>query len=120
MLLFVLIGAVLGLLFGGAAGAVLGALAGGALGHLLLTRLFGRGLDAVRAQFLESTFAVMGAVCKADGRVTEAEIRVAEQFFSRLALSTEQRRSAREAFNRGKASGFDLDAELARLRGEQE
>lgn len=116
MLLFVLIGAVVGLLVGGGVGAVLGALAGGALAHLLLTRLFGRGLDAIRAQFLESTFAVMGAVCKADGRVTEAEIRVAEQFFSRLSLSRDQRRAARDAFNRGKAAGFDLDAELVRLR----
>ncbi|MEX0914625.1 MAG: co-chaperone DjlA [Wenzhouxiangellaceae bacterium] len=116
MLLFILIGAVLGLLAGGFGGAVLGAVAGGVLGRLLLTVLFARGRDAVRAQFLDSTFAVMGAVCKADGRVTDDEIRVAEQFFSRLALSERQRKSAMAAFNRGKARDFDLDAELAGLR----
>lgn len=116
MLLFILIGGLLGLVAGGIVGALLGAVIGGMTGHFLLTVLFGRGLGAVRAQFVDSTFAVMGALCKADGRVTGEEIRVAEQFFSRLALTEEQRRSARAAFNRGKSQDFDLDAELARLR----
>lgn len=116
MLLFILIGGVLGLFAGGIGGAMVGAVAGGILGRLLLTVFFARGLDAVRAQFLDSTFAVMGAVCKADGRVTDDEIRIAEQFFTRLSLSGEQRKSAMAAFNRGKAPEFDLDAELAGLR----
>jgi len=116
MLLFLLIGGLIGLVFGGIGGAVLGAIAGGFLSHVLLNVFFARGLAAVRAQFLESTFAVMGAVCKADGQVTDDEIRVAEQIFTRLSLSGEQRKSAMAAFNRGKAPDFDLDAELARLR----
>lgn len=116
MLLFILIGGLLGLFAGGIVGAILGGVAGGILGRLLLTVLFARGLDAVRAQFLDSTFAVMGAVCKADGRVTDDEIRIAEQFFTRLSLSDEQRKSAMAAFNRGKASDFALDTELAALR----
>lgn len=116
MLLFILIGGLLGLIAGGVVGAVLGAVVGGVAGHYLLSVLFGRGLAAVQAQFLDSTFAVMGALCKADGRVTGEEIRVAEQFFERLALGEQQRRSAQAAFNRGKATDFDLDSELARLR----
>ena len=116
MLLFILIGGLLGLIAGGIAGALVGAVVGGLAGRYLLTVLFGRGLGAVRAQFVDSTFAVMGALCKADGRVTGEEIRVAEQFFARLALDDEQRRSAMAAFNRGKAADFDLDTELARLR----
>lgn len=116
MLLFVLIGGLIGLFVAGPVGAILGAVAGGWLGHQLLGRLFGRGLEALRSRFLESTFAVMGALCKADGRVTDEEIRVAEQFFSRLALSAEQRRSAQAAFRRGKSDDFDLDGELAALR----
>lgn len=111
-----MIGGLLGLMAGGIGGAVIGAVVGGVAGHYLLTVLFGRGLGAVRAQFIDSTFAVMGALCKADGAVTGDEIRVAEQFFSRLALSDEQRRSAKAAFDRGKSPDFDLDAELARLR----
>jgi len=116
MLLFILIGGLLGLIAGGVFGAVLGAVVGGVVSHFLLTALFGRGLDAVRSQFVDSTFAVMGALCKADGQVTNDEIRIAEQFFERLRLGEDQRRSARAAFNRGKAPGFDLNAELALLR----
>lgn len=116
MLLFIVIGGLLGLIVGGVVGAVLGAVVGGAAGQFLLTALFGRGLGAVRAQFVDSTFAVMGALCKADGRVTDDEIQIAEQFFSRMSLSEVQRQSARAAFNRGKGAQFDLDAELQRLR----
>jgi DnaJ like chaperone protein len=63
-------------------------------------------------QFLESTFAVMGALCKADGVVTRDEIATAESMFDRLHLSGQQREQARSAFNRGKSPGFDLDAEV--------
>lgn len=69
----------------------------------------------VQSQFLDSTFAVMGAVCKADGVVTADEIRVAEALFDRLNLSGEARDAAKRAFGRGKAAGFDLDAEVARF-----
>src|SRR6056297_493164 len=116
MFLFILIGGLLGLVAGGVAGAVLGAVVGGVAGHYLLTVLFGRGLAAVRAQFIDSTFAVMGALCKADGRVSDDEIRVAEAFIHRVAPGDGQRWSAKAAFNRGKAPDFDLDSELARLR----
>lgn len=116
MLLFILIGGLIGLFAAGPIGAILGAVAGGWLGNQLLGRLFGRGLEALRGRFLDSTFAVMGALCKADGRVTDAEIGVAEQFFTKLALSPEQRRAAQAAFRRGKADDFDLDRELAALR----
>lgn len=67
----------------------------------------------VRSPFVESTFAVMGAVCKADGRVSEEEIRVAERFFNQFHLHGQAREAAKQAFNRGKRSDFDLDAEIA-------
>jgi DnaJ like chaperone protein len=116
MLLFLILGAAIGFALAGLPGAAIGALGGALLGRALLTTLFARGLDAVRAQFLDSTFAIMGAVCKADGRVSPDEIRAAERFFDRLSLSPQQRRSAQAAFNRGKASAFDLDGEVRRLR----
>jgi DnaJ like chaperone protein len=115
MLLFLLIGGAIGLFAAGLPGALIGAVIGALLGRALLTTLFARGLDAVRAQFLESTFAIMGAVCKADGRVSADEIRAAERFFDRLSLSDEQRRSAQQAFNRGKQNDFDVATEVRRL-----
>jgi DnaJ like chaperone protein len=117
MLLFLIIGAGIGLLAAGPAGLFLGAALGYAVGHFMTRVLLPRGVGMIRAQFLESTFAVMGALCKADGQVSRDEIRVAEQFFGKLGLSTEQRATAREAFNRGKEEGFDLAAEMEQLRG---
>jgi DnaJ like chaperone protein len=67
-------------------------------------------LASVQTQFLESTFAVTGALCKADGVVTRDEIAAAEAIFDGLHLSGEQRAQARAAFNRGKSPGFDLDS----------
>ena len=111
---FILIGAVIGLLIGGSRGLLIGALLGYVIGRgLQSTILSGAGL--MQSQFLESTFAVMGALCKADGVVSHDEIRVAEETFSRLHLSSEQREMAKAAFNRGKAPGFDLDAEADKL-----
>ncbi len=115
MWIVVLIGAGLGWLIGGP----LGGLVGGGLGYWLATRLrrslVGK-LAASQAQFLESTFAVMGCLCKADGRVSEDEIAASRVLWDRLRLNEAQRAQARADFNRGKAPDFDLDAELDRLR----
>jgi DnaJ like chaperone protein len=70
-------------------------------------------LVAAQAQFLESTFAVMGALCKVDGVVTRDEIATAETMFDKLHLSSEQRETAKASFMRGKAKDFDVDAEIA-------
>ncbi|MFP4138601.1 MAG: co-chaperone DjlA [Halomonas sp.] len=115
MWFLVLIGAGLGFLIGGP----LGGLVGGGLGYWLVARLrrslLGK-LAASQAQFLASTFAVMGCLCKADGRVSEDELQASRVLWDRLRLNEAQRARARADFNRGKAPDFDLDAELARLR----
>jgi DnaJ like chaperone protein len=110
MLLIVLC-AVVGLWLGG----ISGLLVGGAIGFVLdrvAQMVIRGGLLTVQSQFLETTFAVMGALCKADGVVTREEIRVTEEVFGRLRLTPEQKTAAKAAFNRGKAPDFDLDAEV--------
>lgn len=95
-----------------------GFLVGGALGYLIgrLARVYlGRRLDTARSQFVDSTFEVMGALCKADGVVTRDEIRAVEEMFLRLRLSEAQKASAKAAFNRGKEPGFDLDGAARRF-----
>lgn len=121
-MLFVFIGGLIGLFAGGLRGLVIGAALGyaaqWALQHLMLGKL-----KVVQSQLLDSTFAVMGALCKVDRVVTRDEIATAEAIFDRLHLSDEQRQSAKAAFNRGKQQDFDLDAavdgfaEIARGRG---
>ncbi len=109
------IAAVLGYATGGFRGLILAvALVYGV--SWLLRHAVRSGLGQVQTRFLDSTFAAMGALCKADGKVTRDEIKVAESLFDRLRLSAEQRESAKAAFNRGKSPDFDLDAEIAGLR----
>ena len=108
------IGAIVGLLFGGTRGLLVGAFIGYGIGWVLRTKL-GKEAGVMQAQFLQSTFAIMGALCKADGVVTRDEIAVVNQTFDRLHLSNAQRETAKADFNRGKATDFDLDTEAAKL-----
>jgi DnaJ like chaperone protein len=104
--------ALLGLITGGFRGLIWGFV----LGYLVsavLRAVVQKSVAQVQRTFVESAFAVMGAVCKADGRVTRDEIRVAERMFERLHLDPEQRSAAIAAFTRGKQPGFDVDAEVA-------
>lgn len=112
------IGGFIGLLFGGwrglFAGALIGFLIGRLLPLLLLRFAVGR-IGQLQAVFLDTTFAVMGAMAKADGRVSVEEIRAAETLFDQLRLDATARETAKASFNRGKSSGFNLDAEVSRF-----
>ncbi|HET7543584.1 MAG TPA: co-chaperone DjlA [Polyangiaceae bacterium] len=104
-LVVIVVAALLGAWLGGFGGFVLGGLAGGAIGFFALRRWLGRTSE----QFIETTFSVMGALCKADGVVTREEIQVVERILKRLQLTPEQTEKAKAAFTRGKAAHFDLD-----------
>ena len=103
------IGGILGFVIGGPIGALIGLV----LGHLVdLNRVgggrvgFGRTRD--HTTFFNTTFAVMGHLCKADGRVSAEEIRAAELVMDQLRLSESRRAEARTMFRVGKASDFRL------------
>ncbi len=115
MLFLILIGALLGLAIGGPIGLLVGAVLGYWLGRRLRSRLMKK-LVGIQSQFLKSTFAVMGCLCKADGQVSEVELEASRQLWDRLRLNETQRAQARADFTRGKRSDFDLDAELAKIR----
>ena len=104
-----IIGACIGAITGGLPGFIIGGLIGYGAGFLLRQSLVG-GLRVVQSQLLDSVFAVMGALCKADNVVTRDEINAVEQMFGMLNLHGEQREQAKAAFNRGKQPEFDLDA----------
>lgn len=110
-----LIGGLIGALFSGWSGFFIGGLIGYFVARPLLRWAIRARFGQLQTQFLDSVFAVMGAICKADGQVTDDEIRVAEQLFERLRLDEAARARARTAFARGKAVDFDLDAEVARF-----
>lgn len=105
---FIVIGAIVGALIGGLPGAFIGGAVGYGAGILLPQKVLGS-LRVMQSQLLDSTFSVMGAVCKADNVVTRDEIATVEQIFGMLNLAGEQRDQAKAAFNRGKQPDFDLD-----------
>jgi DnaJ like chaperone protein len=104
-----IIGALLGLLKGGLSGALLGALAGHMVDRLLLGFT---GKSRTREVFFNALFATLGHLCKADGRVTQAEIVAAEGLMHRLELDADERQHAIAAFNAGKSISFDMEAAL--------
>jgi DnaJ like chaperone protein len=113
-MLLILLFALIGFGIDGIRGLLIGALLGFGLSRMARASVR-PGLLTVQSQFLDSTFAVMGALCKADGVVTRDEIRVTEQLFARLHLTPEQKGAAKAAFTRGKAPDFDLEGEVDRF-----
>ena len=113
-MLFIVIGGFIGLLIGGPAGLLIGAALGYAASHAVRHSILG-GLRVVQSELIDSTFAIMGALCKADNVVTRDEINAVEQIFTMLRLQDEQRQQARAAFNQGKQPDFNLDAAVDRF-----
>ena len=110
-----IVGTLLGLLYGG----IIWAGAGFLVGHVfdLVREIFAR-RGGSRTQshtqevFFATTFAVMGHLAKADGRVSESEIQAAEHVMREMRLSEAKRFEARSLFRQGKSPEFDLDATL--------
>jgi len=75
----------------------------------------GFGSKKIQQQFFESTFALMGHVAKANGRVSEADIRAARRIMHGMALSPEQVQQAIEQFTTGKSPNFRRSENLSRL-----
>ncbi|HET7266621.1 MAG TPA: co-chaperone DjlA [Oleiagrimonas sp.] len=108
-----IIGAIIGYLVSHSFwGIVLGGLIGSMLGSSVRRMRPARPVG----DFVEPLFAVLGAVAKADGRVSQSEIAIAERLMARMQLSPEQRQVAIAGFNQGKQPGFDVDAAMAQLR----
>lgn len=118
-------GKILGGTFGMMLGGPLGALLGVALGHN-----FDKGLndsdgvgtfakqERIQTLFYTATFSVMGHVCKADGRVSEDEISLAQDIMRQMNLNDEQKRLAISLFNEGKKDSFQLNEILQQFRRE--
>lgn len=127
-------GKALGALIGVVTAGPVGALFGTFLGHLfdvqaesgLVGRLGGGNgaADAdgstssmgVQEAFFRATFEVMGHIAKADGRVSENEIRAARAIMVEFRLGEREIQFAIQLFTRGKEQAYPLEANLLRLR----
>ncbi len=104
-----IIGGIIGLFRGGITGALIGAL----LGHFVDRFLAGiMGVGATQKAFFDALFSSLGHLSKADGQVTQTEIRMVESLMQQMHITGEDRQRAIRLFNQGKQPGFDLDAAL--------
>lgn len=126
-------GKALGALIGGVTAGPVGALFGTFIGHLFDAQAesgFG-GREAneeddaaasqvsgmgVQEAFFRATFLVMGHMAKADGRVSEDEIRAARAIMAEFRLADTEVQFAIQLFNQGKEKEFPLEATLRQLR----
>jgi DnaJ like chaperone protein len=113
------IGFILGILSGiGLWGILLGLI----IGHLYDSAIGAqpavrRGNNQHRQQnYFRITFEVMGHLTKSKGRVTQANIQVANSIMQRMQLSAQARQSAQQAFNAGKNPNYPLRESLRQLR----
>lgn len=108
-------------------GAALGAMAGGPVGALfgaVIGHQFDRGVSesrgmpppTVQQAFFETTFAVMGRIAKADGRVSENEIRAARAVMHHMRLTAGQVQEAIGLFTEGKSRDYPVFESVERLR----
>lgn len=74
------------------------------------------GIRQFSPEFLEILFQASGHVAKADGRVTEEEIRAARILMDKLGLGPVERRAAIDYFEQGKNSAYPLKARIRQLR----
>jgi DnaJ like chaperone protein len=120
-------GKIFGGAFGFALGGPLGALLGAALGHRFdkgYERFMLEGTDTqadverIQSAFFTATFSVMGHLAKSDGRVSEAEIQLAQSLMSQMQLNADQRKAAINLFNQGKEPDFQLDEVLQQFKQE--
>lgn len=116
-------------------GKIVGVVAGLAIGRpwlalvgLIMGHQFDRGfawqsgdkspgrLDRLPDGFISALFRTMGFLAKADGRVSELEIRAARVMMHRLALGPAEIREAMDWFRSGKQPAFPLQDTLRQLR----
>lgn len=118
-----LLGAFFGYLIGGPAGALFGILIGnffdrGIAEHLRRPHLsyYREKREYVQKIFFEATFAIMGHIAKADGRVSENEIQMAKNLMNEMRLHRDQKNLAKEFFNEGKKANYNTLRILSLLK----
>lgn len=112
-----MLGAALGYAVAGPLGSLFGVLVGHQFdqargGHYAG---FGRPSQQTQKVFFEVCFEVMGHLAKADGRVSEEEIRVARRIMHGMRLTPEQVQAAIARFTAGKAARYPLAERLDEL-----
>jgi DnaJ like chaperone protein len=75
-------------------------------------------LEKLPNQFVKALFQAMGHIAKADGRVSEDEIRAVRSLMNRLGLGPVEVRQAIAWFESGKTTSFPLKSTIRQIGGE--
>ncbi|MCI5764755.1 co-chaperone DjlA [Actinobacillus porcinus] len=116
-----LFGFFLGFRWGGLFGAIIGVIAGHWVDKKLYelgsvnSSFFHRKLTR-QSLFMQTTFAVLGHLSKAKGRITEDDIALANNLMEQLHLDAANRKLAQEAFTRGKEADFPIRQVIREFR----
>lgn len=107
----------LGGFFGGLLGLIIGHWGDKKLYELgsVSSGVFGKALTR-QSLFMQTTFAVLGHISKAKGRVTENDIQLARQLMANMKLDANNQQLAQKAFNLGKEANFPLRQVMQEFR----
>ena len=113
------IGAFVGFVFGSFIGAVIGFFVGGWFASAW--RKFQQSetpeaLAAIQKNFFETSFTLIGYLAKADGRVSEEEIKQTEHLMAEMGLKADHKREAIRLFKIGSQANFQPDETLQNFK----
>ncbi|WP_166424168.1 co-chaperone DjlA [Paraglaciecola sp. 20A4] len=125
-----MIGKILGTIFGFMFGRIPGAILGFVVGHMFdkgysqdFNQMGGfsgffTSQDDFKKQaiFFHALFSVMGHIAKADGKVSDVEIKMASALMDQMGLEGDTRKEAQQAFREGKEADFALREILLELK----
>ena len=103
----------MGLLFGGPIGAIIGV----SLGHHLVDKKaeYGQGgavppkTEQAQAAYFVCIFSILGKIAKADGVVTNDELKVVDDFINGMNISETEKQFAKQVFNEAKNSNYSVE-----------
>lgn len=125
-----MIGKILGTIFGFMFGRIPGAILGFIVGHMFdkgysqdFNQMGGfsgffTSQDDFKKQaiFFHALFSVMGHIAKADGKVSDVEIKMASALMDQMGLEGDTRKEAQQAFREGKEADFALKDIIVELK----
>jgi len=103
----------MGLLFGGPIGAIIGV----SLGHHLVDKNAEYGQrgavlpksEQAQAAYFVCIFSILGKIAKADGVVTDDELKVVDDFINGMNISETEKQFAKQVFNEAKNSNYSVE-----------
>jgi len=102
---------------------VFGAIFGAVLGYLFYDRnqqaragISGEALQQAQTLFFKTVFNLLGHIAKADGHISEVEIKLTEAYMDKMGLTPEHKREAIRLFKEGASPEFNLQEALDAYR----